>query len=135
VGLHYDPMLAKLIVHAPTRPLAIARMQRALRELVIDGVETSRGFHLRLLEHPDVQSGDLTIQWLEAHLDELTNAPAAPETIQLAAIAAALASEQDRSVRSSSPSAATDGGTTASAPLAHSDAWRAVARREALRRD
>ena len=40
VGLHYDPLLAKLIVWAPTREQAIARMQRALREMVVDGVIT-----------------------------------------------------------------------------------------------
>ena len=46
IGLFYDPMLAKLIVHAPTREAAIERMHRALLELTIEGVETSRDFHL-----------------------------------------------------------------------------------------
>ena len=41
IGLFYDPMLAKLIVHAATREQAIARMQRALRELSVEGIETS----------------------------------------------------------------------------------------------
>ncbi len=136
VGLHYDPMLAKLIVHAPSRALAISRMQRALRELVIDGVETSRGFHLRLLEHPDVQSGAITIQWLEAHLAELTAQPADLATVELAAIAAALAAEQDRTVRSNGSG---HGSGAASSPneeaSSHTDAWRAIARRESLRRD
>src|SRR5687768_12551819 len=62
VGLFYDPMLAKLIVHARTRELAIARMHRALLELTIEGVETSRDFHLRVMEHPDFRSGDISIQ-------------------------------------------------------------------------
>jgi len=62
IGLYYDPMLAKLIVHAPTRALAVARMRRALLELTIDGVETSRGFHLRVMDHPAFMSGDITIQ-------------------------------------------------------------------------
>src|SRR5689334_22799781 len=52
IGLFYDPMLAKLIVHGRTREQAIARMHRALLELTIDGVETSRDFHLRMMEHP-----------------------------------------------------------------------------------
>jgi acetyl-CoA carboxylase biotin carboxylase subunit len=129
VGLHYDPMLAKLIVHAPNRALAISRMQRALRELVIDGVETSRGFHLRLLDHPDVRNGDMTIQWLEAHLDELTTRPAPDETIRVAAIAAALAAQHDRQERAIPVVA--DG---ARADV-HGDSWRAVARREGLRRE
>ncbi len=129
VGLHYDPMLAKLIVHAPTRALAIARMQRALRELVIVGVETSRGFHLRLLDHPDVQSGNINIQWLESHLDELTGRSADEQTVQLAAIAAALSAQQDRDVRVP----VVNGGAAheTSAP----NGWRAVARRESLRRE
>jgi acetyl-CoA carboxylase biotin carboxylase subunit len=129
VGLHYDPMLAKLIVHAPTRALAITRMQRALRELVIDGVETSRGFHLRLLEHPDVQSGNITIQWLESHLDELTGRAADDDTIQLAAIAAALMAQQDREVRAPMVDGAAASGSS------ESGGWRAVARRESLRRE
>ena len=129
VGLHYDPMLAKLIVHARTRELAIARMQRALRELVIEGVETSRGFHLRLLEHEDVRSGNLTIQWLEAHLAELTSQPASAETIRLAAIAAALSADHDRNVRAVPIES---GSTNATAAPAHGDGWRAVARRERL---
>ncbi len=132
IGLHYDPMLAKLIVHAPTRELAITRMQRALRELVVDGVETSRGFHLRLLEHPDVRSGAVNIQWLEAHLDELTGRSANDDTIRLAAVAAALAAQQDRSARVTvgTLGAASSGTPSAGTP---SSGWRAAARREGLR--
>lgn len=129
VGLSYDPMLAKLIVHARTRELAIARMQRALRELVIEGVETSRGFHLRLLEHEDVRSGNITIQWLEEHLSELTSQPASADTIRLAAIAAALSADHDRNVRAIPTTPAS---SDLPAATAHGDGWRAVARRERL---
>ena len=45
VGLHYDPLLAKLIVHAPDRGAAVARMARALDELVVDGLDTSASWH------------------------------------------------------------------------------------------
>jgi len=124
IGLHYDPMLAKLIVHAPTRLLAIARMRRALRELVVEGVETSRDFHLRLLEHPDVQAGDMSIQWLESHLTELTSAPATDDTIRLAAVAAALAAHEDRG------QAPTGAGVVASQRA--KSGWQAIARRESL---
>ena len=54
IGLYYDPMLAKLIVWAPTRLAAIDRMHRALLELTIAGVETSRDFHLRVMEDAEV---------------------------------------------------------------------------------
>src|SRR5512146_3251517 len=50
VSLFYDPMLAKRIVWAPSRELAIARMHRALLELTVDGIETSRDFPLRVME-------------------------------------------------------------------------------------
>ncbi len=99
IGLFYDPMLAKLIVHAPTRDLAIARMHRALSELVIEGVETSREFHLRVLEHPDYRRGDISIQWLEQHLKDLTAPDAPASTVRAAAIAAALLAERDRGTR------------------------------------
>ena len=94
VTLHYDPMLAKLIVHAPTRDLAISRMHRALLELTIDGVETSRSFHLRVLEHPDFQRGDISIQWLEQTLPELTHVKPTRESIRVAAIAGHLLAMQ-----------------------------------------
>jgi acetyl-CoA carboxylase biotin carboxylase subunit len=96
IGLHYDPMLAKLIVHAPTRELAISRMRRALRELTIDGIETSRSFHLRVMDHPDFQRGDITIQWLEQNLAALTTPATDRESIRLAAIAAALVAHEER---------------------------------------
>ncbi len=132
VGLFYDPMLAKLIVFAPDRARAIARMHRALGELAIDGVETSREFHLRVMEHDDFRRGDISIQWLEQHLAEITGARPSPEQRRLAAIAAALVADRDRAGRGSGAShagASAEPGTVASA----ADGWRAVARREGLR--
>jgi acetyl-CoA carboxylase biotin carboxylase subunit len=61
----YDSMVAKLIVHAPTRPEAIARMRRALREFEISGIKTTLALHERIMEEPAFQSGDYTIHWLE----------------------------------------------------------------------
>ena len=69
VGLFYDPMLAKLIVYAPTRDAAVERMHRALLELTIEGVETSRDFHLRVMEDAEFRAGAIEIQWLERRLD------------------------------------------------------------------
>ncbi|MDF7674166.1 acetyl-CoA carboxylase biotin carboxylase subunit [Acetobacteraceae bacterium ESL0709] len=62
---YYDSMIAKLIVHAPTRPEAIARMQRALEECVVDGVKTVIPLHQKILADPEFQKGDYTIHWLE----------------------------------------------------------------------
>ncbi len=53
----YDSLLAKLIVHGPERSSAIARMSRALEELVIEGVETTTPMHRELLRHPDFVAG------------------------------------------------------------------------------
>jgi acetyl-CoA carboxylase biotin carboxylase subunit len=67
VSLHYDPLLAKLIVHAPTREGAIARMARALDELVVIGVDTSAPFHRRVMGEPDFRDGRLSIRYVEEH--------------------------------------------------------------------
>ncbi|TCW60220.1 acetyl-CoA carboxylase biotin carboxylase subunit [Treponema sp. J25] len=55
---HYDSMVAKLIVYAPTRPLALARMDRALRELRIEGIKTNAAQQRWIINHPKFQSGD-----------------------------------------------------------------------------
>ncbi|MFS3134248.1 acetyl-CoA carboxylase biotin carboxylase subunit [Gluconacetobacter sacchari] len=62
---YYDSMIGKLIVHAPTRAEAIARMRRALDEFVIDGVKTVIPLHRKILDDPEFQKGDYTIHWLE----------------------------------------------------------------------
>ena len=68
---HYDSMIAKLIVHAPTREQAIARLGRALSEFAIVGIETTLPLHRRIIEDASFIAGDYTIHWLEqfvAHL-------------------------------------------------------------------
>jgi len=62
---YYDSMIAKLIVHAPTRAEAIARMRRALAEFAIVGVKTTLPLHQRIINDPGFQKGDYTIHWLE----------------------------------------------------------------------
>jgi len=61
----YDSMVAKLIVHAPTRPEAIARLRRALDEFAILGIKTTLPLHQRIVENPEFQAGNYTIHWLE----------------------------------------------------------------------
>jgi len=126
IGLHYDPMLAKLIVHAETRELAIARMQRALQELSIVGVDTSREFHLRVLADDEFVRGAIDIQWLERRLASLTGASPPAETVRVAAIAGALLAERDRGRRVS-------GGRRGDARAGNREEWVRTARREALR--
>ncbi len=62
---YYDSMIAKLIVHAPTRAEAIARMRRSLAEFVVVGVKTTLPLHAKILADKTFQSGDYTIHWLE----------------------------------------------------------------------
>ncbi|WP_234910861.1 acetyl-CoA carboxylase biotin carboxylase subunit [Rhizobium skierniewicense] len=66
----YDSLLAKLIVHAETREAAIARLKRALNELEITGIKTTKPLFLALAADPAVQSGDVHTRWLEGWLTE-----------------------------------------------------------------
>ena len=65
---YYDSLIGKLIVHGRDRPEALARLKRALGELIIDGIDTTTPLFHALLEEPDIQSGDYTIHWLEKWL-------------------------------------------------------------------
>jgi len=123
VGLFYDPMLAKLIVHAPTREAAVSRMHRALLELTVEGVESSRDFHLRVMEDAEFQAGAIDIQWLERRLDSLLHVAPPEETTRKAALVAALIADRDRRA----PKRA------ASASNPAFDAWTRAGRLEGLR--
>jgi acetyl-CoA carboxylase biotin carboxylase subunit len=62
---HYDSMIAKLIVSAPTRKEAINRMRRALEEFIVEGVKTTIPYHLQLMDDPGFQKGEFNTQYLE----------------------------------------------------------------------
>ena len=67
---HYDSLVAKLIVHAPTRAQAIGRMRRALNEMVVAGIRTTLPLHQRVMDAAEFQAGDYTIHWLERFVAE-----------------------------------------------------------------
>jgi len=67
---YYDSLIAKLIVHGRDRPEALARLKRALGELIVDGVDTTVPLFHALLEEDAVITGDYTIHWLEGWLAE-----------------------------------------------------------------
>ncbi len=67
---HYDSLIGKLIVHGRDRPEALARLYRALGELVVDGIETTSPLFTALLDNPDILAGDYDIHWLEAWLEQ-----------------------------------------------------------------
>ncbi|KPQ15752.1 MAG: acetyl-CoA carboxylase complex biotin carboxylase subunit AccC [Rhodobacteraceae bacterium HLUCCO18] len=62
---YYDSLIAKLIVHGRNRPEALARLNRALGELIIDGIDNTVPLFHALLQEPDILAGDYTIHWLE----------------------------------------------------------------------
>ena len=63
-------MIGKLIVHAPTRDQAIARMREALRQFRIGPMKTSIGLHRRMLDRPEFKSANFDIKWVEHWLAE-----------------------------------------------------------------
>ncbi|MGR3805162.1 acetyl-CoA carboxylase biotin carboxylase subunit [Marinibacterium profundimaris] len=66
---YYDSLIGKLIVHGRDRPEALARLKRALGELIVDGIHTTVPLFHALLEEPDIQTGDYNIHWLETWLE------------------------------------------------------------------
>ena len=67
---YYDSLIGKLIVHGRDRIEALARLERALSELIVDGVETTVPLFNQLLAEDDIHSGDYNIHWLEKWLEE-----------------------------------------------------------------
>jgi acetyl-CoA carboxylase, biotin carboxylase subunit len=125
IGLHYDPLLGKLIVWADTREAAIARMRRALLELTIVGVETSQDFHLRVMDDAEFQRGAIDIQWLERRLPSLTGADGTPDGEITIAVTAALLAEAERAGRLAPAAAAPSSAGEASE-------WRKAGLREGM---
>jgi acetyl/propionyl-CoA carboxylase alpha subunit len=64
---YYDPMLAKLIVRGATREETLARLERALREFSVLGVQTNISYLLAILRHPDFRAGNLSTEFLAEH--------------------------------------------------------------------
>ncbi|MFT5869122.1 MAG: acetyl-CoA carboxylase biotin carboxylase subunit [Paracoccaceae bacterium] len=67
---YYDSLIGKLIVHGRDRPEALARLKRALGELIVDGIETTVPLFHALLQEEAVLTGDYNIHWLEHWLEE-----------------------------------------------------------------
>ncbi|HEY5014969.1 MAG TPA: acetyl-CoA carboxylase biotin carboxylase subunit, partial [Acidimicrobiia bacterium] len=89
VSQYYDNLIGKLVVRAPDRDRAIARMLRALRELEITGVKTTTPAHLALVGHPDFAAVAHSTKWVEDELDSAL-------FVEAAAPVAASAAGEDR---------------------------------------
>ncbi|THD75596.1 acetyl-CoA carboxylase biotin carboxylase subunit [Thalassobius vesicularis] len=66
---YYDSLIGKLIVHGRDRPEALARLNRALGELIVDGIDTTLPLFHALLQEDDIHSGNYNIHWLEKWLE------------------------------------------------------------------
>ncbi len=88
ISIHYDPMIAKIIVHDVDRAAAIQRMKNALAQTVALGTITNREFLMALLAHPAFAAGEVDTHFVDAHLDELLPTPSPLPDVAL--IAAAL---------------------------------------------
>ncbi|HEU0223036.1 MAG TPA: acetyl-CoA carboxylase biotin carboxylase subunit [Paracoccaceae bacterium] len=65
---YYDSLIGKLIVHADDRPAALARLGRALQELIVDGIDTTMPLFHALIGERDIRAGNYNIHWLERYL-------------------------------------------------------------------
>ena len=124
VTLFYDPLLAKLIAWGETRDIAIQRMRRALRELVIVGLPTAQPFHLRVMDDPEFRRGALDITYLERVGATILAAPPLDGLERAVAVTAALLADERRS--------ASHPALTAQPPN-RPTAWGDAGRREGLR--
>ena len=68
VSPFYDSLIAKLIVHARTRELAIARMKRALEMMVIEGIKTTIPLHQKIMDDPKFRKGEIDTNFMEYFL-------------------------------------------------------------------
>ncbi|MFF8448007.1 biotin carboxylase N-terminal domain-containing protein [Streptomyces leeuwenhoekii] len=93
IGVHYDPMLAKAVAHAPTRAEAVRVLADALERAAIHGPATNRDLLVRSLRHEEFVSGRMDTGFYDRHLAALTR----PEPDPLAPLAAALADAHGRS--------------------------------------
>jgi len=65
---YYDSLIGKLIVHAENREDAISRMKRSLDELVVDGIDTTKDLHKKIISSKAFEKYDFSINWLENYL-------------------------------------------------------------------
>jgi acetyl/propionyl-CoA carboxylase alpha subunit len=97
VSPHYDPMLAKVIAHAPTRPEAVAALTATLAGSRIHGVTTNRDLLVRTMRHQSFGAGDTDTGFLDRHGLDLLAAPLADEgAVGRHAVAAAVAGQSAR---------------------------------------
>jgi len=124
VPIHYDPLLAKLVVWDGTRAEAVARLRRALDEYIIGGIQTNLPFFRRLVARPEFEAGELDTEMIDRLLRERAAEPEEGQALPpAAATAAALAVALEEMA----------GPRNAASPSASVSRWKQAARQEGLR--
>jgi acetyl-CoA/propionyl-CoA carboxylase biotin carboxyl carrier protein len=113
VTVHYDPLLAKIVALGRDRHECVERLQAALEETVVLGVDTNLPRLQRVLAHPVFLRGDLDTGFLQRYESELrVDGGPPPEAVAAAVAALAIASTAPSAVGSNAPAPATDPWTT-----------------------
>ena len=119
VSVHYDPMIAKLIVHGADRGEALAKMADALADCEVVGPSSNVAFLERLIRHPRVRAGNIHTGYLDQHLDEVLPTPLPPSAAHLALTASvALLADERQAMQQAHRSSEPD------SPWAIADGWR-----------
>ena len=121
IPAEYDPLIAKVMVHAADRPAAIERLRRALDELEVSGIQTTAPFDRYVVRHPTFLAGDVSTGWVSQYWDGPAERAKAVRAAQLVAGIVEMGS-------------ATPGSWTGSATPVPSLAWRASGRASATDR-
>lgn len=122
VTIHYDPMIAKIIVFDAIREAATRRMLNALAQTVVLGVTTNLDFLTALLSHPVFEAGEVDTTFVDAQIDELLPAPIAINDIAL--IVAALHDFAQRSQPVSTPTTTAQSDADVYSPWTRHDSFR-----------
>ncbi|HEV2722518.1 MAG TPA: acetyl-CoA carboxylase biotin carboxylase subunit [Thermoanaerobaculia bacterium] len=118
VPVFYDPMLSKLVAHAPTRVEAIERMRRALVEYRVDGIETTIPFFRFIMDHPDFRAAKFDTGFIDRVLPQMSLEAADGHVDAAIAAAAIMAFEESQQIQ---------------LPEESESRWKRAARAEALR--
>ncbi len=122
VPIYYDPMISKLVAWAEDRPLAIARMRRALREYLVVGIKTTLPFFTWLLDEPEFSEGRFHTTYLDELLKQRNGRPFVEPTASLEEVASVAAAIQTAMAASPREAASERAGL-----------WKSRAREEGLR--
>jgi acetyl-CoA carboxylase biotin carboxylase subunit len=124
IPMEYDPLVAKLAVHAETRDLAIARMRGALEEYSVDGVKTTIPFFHQILDDIEFREGRLHTGFIDEYFRRRETRAPAPEVVEMATLAGALFVSR---------AVGTDAASNGTRPAGAQSVWRVAGRMRGMR--